>query len=666
VSELVFQQALFGYSKGHRLLASSLKIGPESSRLLRTATDMSFGGRSESYFSSFPVPEMEKHAFVQTWPAPSWLRSGAVWSHVIFVDLVTLSRLSRVTAISALFRRPTAADDRELTSELATYEVPVTMSEVDSVISARLNLELAASVVSELYASNTPISLPVGSPRGLDDLILAIQEQQWPKLRRDFSARTRYRPSESAWSVDLELLERSSVARRPVTQEPWVAYLVRDLASPDANFRSFLNRYGAESRARRTDMPSLSNIYQELDGGAAPEDVLHKILSSFGESTQMRILKRDLLGSDLAIAPRGWSVEEPERLRLAFSAGAAVDFSELEIGKRLIWAINSRTSHSALRDLPLDQVSPGQIEILVGDIVLSASLDAAAELAIATPDIGLLVAARKPDVLRRPDVWSALDPELLLLVFKNLSIDVQDDILNHLLRHDAVEQIALVCERDRSVWWRMVLDSTKLVTSAAELVDRAATLRAVLNRFGAAAIDSTERLPSNPRESLMILLSADLSSGLWRRCPPSIWFDVLGAVHGDSVLANLPRFALDRLNAIALLTSAGGNPTIRKAGWQRTFEYLHKRLEDSAFDGEAWRVLANALPAGGAEWDRCYRLRRGAVAEIKRDSWSVPDVSKIIQAAGRGGADMQEQLRRAESKKKRKSPLRDFIDNFFS
>lgn len=105
-SPVEVHQALFGYDRGHRFLAGSVSLEPDAVRALRTASDMSFEGKSDEYLTVMPVPGTRFHAFIRTWLAQDWVRVGSVWSHVLLLDSVAVGRLSSFGGLPELFRQP--------------------------------------------------------------------------------------------------------------------------------------------------------------------------------------------------------------------------------------------------------------------------------------------------------------------------------------------------------------------------------------------------------------------------------------------------------------------------------------------------------------------------------------------------------------------------------
>lgn len=92
---------------------------------------------------------------------------------------------------------------------------------------------------------------------------------------------------------------------------------------------------------------------------------------------------------------------------------------------------------------------------------------------------------------------------------------------------------------------------------------------------------------------------------------------------------DLPVVARDWLATVTFLSSAtSGQRQLRGDGWLATFAYLHHALAGPEFDTAAWAGLATVLPAA-PDWDRCLRLRHGAVAEVRRDRWLTTDTETL-------------------------------------
>ncbi len=74
-------QAVFGYSNGHRELASSVSLSPVDTYELAAASDLAPGaqlGVEESYLTGLTLPDSKLYALIRTWlctrNASAWVR----------------------------------------------------------------------------------------------------------------------------------------------------------------------------------------------------------------------------------------------------------------------------------------------------------------------------------------------------------------------------------------------------------------------------------------------------------------------------------------------------------------------------------------------------------------------------------------------------------------
>lgn len=110
-----FQQALWGYSNGHHLLASSIILSSASVKTLEMLTDLSGVDVYEDfdgYLTGYPLKAERKYAISKTWYAPEMPRPGCVWTHTIFVDFDDMLSIS-TKEFDELFHRPGKILDTE-------------------------------------------------------------------------------------------------------------------------------------------------------------------------------------------------------------------------------------------------------------------------------------------------------------------------------------------------------------------------------------------------------------------------------------------------------------------------------------------------------------------------------------------------------------------------
>ena len=659
------EQALFGYDDGHRLLTSSRPIAAETKRLLRTLTDAAFEGAATTYLTVQPLPSENVQAFIRTWRADDWNRPGSVWSHVLLVEHSELSKMTGLGGIAAAFRRPEPVAGALSEGEYSAYQQTLKLSGGMHVEMPPLDHSALSELVQLLYSSNAPVQYRVKAVRDVDTALLALTEQQWPRLRRTFSCRTRQRSTTGSGS-DLELVERLSKStpanavianHGPGNWATWVEHIVQDLLRPDDSFRVFLRLCGTESRAGRSAFPDLVELYDRI---ARPNpDVVTTAISvrhAFPSPASQTLLKKALFGVAGAERLGGWPTAEIERLLAALAAAPAIDLKELEFGTRLARLAQTPGGGELMAQMDLEALPLDALEPVVAEIAEAVDLDAAVALAQAMPDLGALVVSRRPELLGQPVVWENVDNGLLLDLLDVQTPSTVAAVLQALVAESAVEPLAAVTSAHPSRWWELL--GLIGARESVSLVEGAALLRAVLSRIGSAALGSPppDRLQS-PGDLVALALSADLGVGLWRRAPAKDWASLLQVIEQLQV----PRYVTERVYAIALSSALqSSSAKVRTQGWQQSFDFLHAALLDNSFDDEAWRLLANVLPAG-SEWDRCSRLRRGAAWEARRDEWPPNAVAQLIEGSRPFQNDMFELINTRAGKRKKDSWLRSVL-----
>jgi hypothetical protein len=409
-------------------------------------------------------------------------------------------------------------------------------------------------------------------------------------------------------------------------------------------------------------MVPLTSVHLMLQENAAPtSSVAELVQSTYPAVADMRSLKREVFGEagrqSILVPSRD---EEAQRIALALAYPASLDFIDLKLAPRLSRILaTSNLQRQIIESANVDAMSDDQIQLLIEALVEGLDDDRAALAAAAHEDLGLLIVSRRPGLLSNPAVWAGLDSELLVTLLSEQSEQLQNHVLKTLADENAVDAISAIVAADTALWWRLLrVLSTE---SDGAIGDAAHVLRATLERVGVAALSGPPIQPSRQDELELLLRSSDLAWGLWRRIDAKHWVRVLreGLRQKGS-----PNASMDRLAAVALITTGGSrDPVLRLAGWQVAFPYLHEALKRERFDSEAWALVSTVLPSGPA-WDRCQRLRIGAVSEIRRDSWNPDEAAKLIRTAGTFGVEMRTRLEEANHKTKRRSWLEEFLARF--
>lgn len=205
--EVVVHQLLHGYDQGHRLIAASTKLPSTAQRVLLALSDAS-GPQPPSGFeqclTGYPVPDTEWFAFASTWPAPEMHRPGCVWTHTLLIHVADLAHIRALPRLASLFSRPSISlPDRAAYREPLRVPVQPPGLRQSSTIPKQIGATvgdialafpreaLVGRVLEGLYGpasdQNAPVLVIADEPTLLANLVLAVWDQQWARMRREFS-----------------------------------------------------------------------------------------------------------------------------------------------------------------------------------------------------------------------------------------------------------------------------------------------------------------------------------------------------------------------------------------------------------------------------------------------------------------------------------------------
>lgn len=230
------------------------------------------------YLTGYPLVESGLYALAKTWPAPEMPRPGCVWTHTLLIGFTDLAALVSPSVIAELFQRP------QTNVPLEDYGRDVIVKHQESLLSQLLSPEASSwfsRLASGLYEHpDAQIWARRTDGGDVDDAVLRLWDQQWPRLKRSFrfctlTSRDR---SQEGMPFDLQLLpasESSSHLRFSSTLEgfeatskstgPWLEDLLHDAQFPNAStLRQFLRRLGADMLGGREAMRPFCSLHADL------------------------------------------------------------------------------------------------------------------------------------------------------------------------------------------------------------------------------------------------------------------------------------------------------------------------------------------------------------------------------------------------------------------
>lgn len=314
-------QAVFGYSNGHRLLASSIQLSSVDNYELAAASDLAPGvslDPSSSYLTGVGLPESKLYALIRTWAAPEMQRPGCVWSHVLLLSRPLLSSQIDLAALAPLLRRPAGyKGDSDFTRPLYINR----RQRGESSPSIAIVEQALVACYDEAYLGTAR------HPRDeMERAILAVWSQQWPRLRSTFVFRS-IQSNSVLPNQTIRLRSEAENRADSALNSTWLPIATLDAVSEAVTpLRRFLWRYGKDIEPVSEPFISLVEIFMRLDRRKPSYEVAGQILATFGAG-QAQTLKRDILGVAPSKSALVESVEAHDLIRLMVEH----DFAEYDL-----------------------------------------------------------------------------------------------------------------------------------------------------------------------------------------------------------------------------------------------------------------------------------------------------------------------------------------------
>lgn len=448
-------QALFGYSEGHRQIAASVKLPAGDLYRLSAASDLATGIKlalNESYITGVPLEESKRYALIRTWLAPELSRPGCVWSHVLLLDAKVLSARANLHDLLQCFRRPN--DDAE------TYAVPTVLRLGSSEPTEIDEIELRRAIQN--YYSGRPAILSARlSHKKAEAIVTAMWSQQWPKLRARFAFRTA--PAEprrsDLFQYDVQLGSASPASGGEGDTSEWAVVAAHDAAKCQVtNLRRFLWRYGRDISVARSSYRMLVElfVFVQKRRGISVEQVL-RIFRSLSDPSDGEILKKDVLGIPSGSPPLLDTISLLDLLEvLSDQKESEFVFSAVSLRLQDLDGVSIGDVARYL-DLNYDAMTPWKVE-LENAIVKKAE---ASTLSESFPRrLWMMVLRARPDLVVRDTVALLTSDELVQLLDLYPVASAEDPLVREAVRRDfGIPKIAELVRKDPVRFFLAALDA---------------------------------------------------------------------------------------------------------------------------------------------------------------------------------------------------------------
>jgi hypothetical protein len=305
------QQTLHGYQSGHQLLANSMPLSDDVSKILLFQSDLSgtlSNPNFESYITGYPLITEDIYAFARTWYAAEMKRPGCVWTQTFLIKYMDLGKIPDLIALLPLFERPDS-----LNYERYNYPIDLEFNSLIKSSERVLNSDINGALYANLYENaGLPVIIPATDPRIFEVDIINLWSNQWPRLRRNFyfcsgslSLKTIYNKVFDLQVVPVEVAK--SISRSETTlfiydqsnfNNDWLTILRE---SRKTELRRFLWNFGSDIEGKRNNFITLIRLYQEIYFKNDFEQVNYLIKSGFSGGKQAKNLKSKIYGEDSLI-----------------------------------------------------------------------------------------------------------------------------------------------------------------------------------------------------------------------------------------------------------------------------------------------------------------------------------------------------------------------------
>ncbi|WNG50500.1 hypothetical protein F0U60_44995 [Archangium minus] len=657
------QQALHGYSDGHRLLAcSAAELKPRDAKTMLVLSDASGPGATideAGYLTGYPLAESGLYAIARTWAAPEMTRPGCVWTHTLLIDFADLALIPTMDALTHVFSRPSDS------AALSEYNAILTLNlDVGEPVSSpshfleKYRSELQHLLLALYGRPKSRVVASIGSQYDREKIATALWSQQWPRLRRAFRFCTLAFSDRSLEGApfDLQFIPTNDRAARSrfsalvdaerlsLDSAEWLDAALEDLAEGSTGrLRAFLRQAGGDVPGGREAFEPLCRLHHLVNEiprrPAAIEDAVLELDQSFG--TELARGVRALVATSAAqhadtLGERGLTfILQHLDLLDAYTFEEQAE----QIGLTL-WSRNPSEICRLLAAQPPQRT--------VAERTLTAlSTRNLADGVRRNPSTAIDILTRRPDVATETIFWAPSDT----WQSKALEIVAQDsthvDSAIHAMLASTNTNLAPLATRafgPSRVFSSVVAwlddkreeepkgsDAAWLIAS---LVDRGVIARTLSQK----AVRTNTTLVAIARAT-----HPDFVPNDYGRDP---WWTATAAAEGD--LSEQGRQYLSAYILSRALGDCSHNPDELMTA---TFDAVYFAALQSRLSEEAWRLLEPRLPWASwwFGWDHCQRLREGVVdafvdrtfsplmfGEITRDDDLFIQLTELAARNGRG------------------------------
>lgn len=171
---MIIQQALFGYSNGHHLLASSIDISGAMLKVLEPLSDLSgtdYNVGFLEYLTGYFFDQQDYFALSKTWHATEMDRPGCAWTHTLLISLCDLDKFPEVSDYDKLFCRPSNIGEYASYRESIGIEPKIHFKNNTAINKSNTKIR---KILETVFESPRPVLIGANAASEYDNIFLKI------------------------------------------------------------------------------------------------------------------------------------------------------------------------------------------------------------------------------------------------------------------------------------------------------------------------------------------------------------------------------------------------------------------------------------------------------------------------------------------------------------
>lgn len=586
------------------------------------------------YLTGYALAESGLYALARTWPAQEMRRPGCVWTHTLLIGFADLAALATPSIVTQLFRRPTTngslesyADDVVFESQESTVDLP--LSPAASFLIGKLASALYEHPGAQVWARRT-------DGKDVDDAVLRLWDQQWPRLKRSFRFCTLTSRDRSQEGVpfDLQLSPASDSSPHlrfssaldgfeaiSTSTDPWLKDLLEDARWADgSSLRNFLRKLGSDMLVGREAMRLFCILHVALEAKSVVglSDAVRCVESSplLSNSELVKTIVAQAAITDLQLVEDHVFDFLIENFQLLPDATVR---QHAPIFVPELWQRNP------VGLVTLGRECRNEVRMAIREGALSIPVSALAHQIQQVSGLAEGVLELLPVIAQEPLFWSS----------SQLSPQAAERIGVDLANVAVLQAMILGLQEQGQIYSVLRAAGTIAVLAAVQNLVKSTNSDDQARLWLQYACDDKDAIAeflsttSSPSQTLLLMLAEIVHpDDIPNEVGDDPWYLALRAL--VDVKFGLPI----ELQVFGFRRALGRRSQSAAGLLKLTFGPLHATAVNDAFPPNVWRVLDNSLPWApfGHEWDHALRLRRATARRCNDMQFHAEDLVQLVSS----------------------------------